>query len=123
MPRERRIYDISASLCRSLPVWPGADRFSLTWLKTLRDDGVNESAISLNSHTGTHLDTPRHFIEGGRGLDGIPIERLVGPAFVLEFDGTGDVDAETRSGLEWDIGADEIPPTPRVMTWQEVDPQ
>ncbi|MHC4786954.1 MAG: right-handed parallel beta-helix repeat-containing protein, partial [Planctomycetota bacterium] len=36
---------------------------------------------------------------------------------------TGDVDAETRSGLEWDIGADEIPPTPRVMTWQEVDPQ
>jgi hypothetical protein len=36
---------------------------------------------------------------------------------------TGDVDAETRSGLEWDIGADEIPPTPRVMIWQEVDPQ
>ncbi len=94
MPRGRRIYDISAPLCRSLPVWPGADRFSLTWLKTLRDDGVNESAISLNSHTGTHLDTPRHFIEGGRGLDGIPIQRLVGAAFVLEFDGAGDVDAE-----------------------------
>jgi hypothetical protein len=36
---------------------------------------------------------------------------------------TDDVDAETRSGLEWDIGADEIPPTPRVLTWQEVDPQ
>jgi hypothetical protein len=36
---------------------------------------------------------------------------------------TGDVDAEVRSGLEWDIGADEIPPTPRVMIWQEVDPQ
>jgi hypothetical protein len=36
---------------------------------------------------------------------------------------TGDVDAETRSGLEWDIGAYQIPPTPRVLTWQEVDPQ
>jgi hypothetical protein len=36
---------------------------------------------------------------------------------------TDDVDTETRSGLEWDIGADEIPPTPRVMIWQEVDPQ
>jgi hypothetical protein len=35
---------------------------------------------------------------------------------------TTDVDAETRSGLEWDIGADEIPPTPRVLTWQEVEP-
>jgi hypothetical protein len=35
---------------------------------------------------------------------------------------TDDVDAEQRTGLEWDIGADEIPPTPRVMTWQEVEP-
>jgi hypothetical protein len=35
---------------------------------------------------------------------------------------TDDVDAEQRSGMEWDIGADEIPPTPRVLTWQEVEP-
>ncbi|MHC4101605.1 MAG: hypothetical protein ACYS15_08190 [Planctomycetota bacterium] len=32
-----------------------------------------------------------------------------------------DIDGEMRSG-SWDIGADEIPPTPTLLTWQEVEP-
>ena len=36
---------------------------------------------------------------------------------------TDDFDGEPRPNGAFDIGADEIPPTPRVLTWQEVDPQ
>lgn len=37
----------------------------------------------MGSHTGTHLDAPRHFIRGGKGLDDMPLEATVGPARVI----------------------------------------
>jgi arylformamidase len=39
----------------------------------------------LGSHTGTHIDAPRHFISGGTTVDKIPLEQLVGPASVLDL--------------------------------------
>jgi arylformamidase len=41
--------------------------------------------IVLGTHTGTHIDAPRHFIPGGITVDQIPLEQLVGPASVLDF--------------------------------------
>lgn len=35
-------------------------------------------------HGGTHLDAPRHFSAGGQTADAIPLERLVGPAVVVD---------------------------------------
>lgn len=35
-------------------------------------------------HGGTHLDAPVHFAESGQAADEIPLERLVGPAVVLD---------------------------------------
>ena len=36
--------------------------------------------MSLGLHTGTHVDAPRHFVEGGAGADALPLEVLCGPA-------------------------------------------
>lgn len=35
-------------------------------------------------HGGTHLDAPRHFAEGRQAADEVPLERLIGPAWVLD---------------------------------------
>ncbi|MFM8284331.1 MAG: cyclase family protein [Planctomycetaceae bacterium] len=35
-------------------------------------------------HGGTHLDAPRHFSATGQTADAIPLERLVGPAVVVD---------------------------------------
>lgn len=35
-------------------------------------------------HGGTHLDAPRHFSATGQTADAIPLERLVGPAVVID---------------------------------------
>src|SRR3954465_1569918 len=42
--------------------------------------------LELGEHTGTHLDAPIHWITGRAGHDvaGIPVERLVGPAVVVD---------------------------------------
>jgi kynurenine formamidase len=35
-------------------------------------------------HGGTHVDAPIHFREGGQSLEQIPLERLLGPAVVVD---------------------------------------
>lgn len=40
--------------------------------------------IATAEHGGTHLDAPIHFARDGEAVDAIPVERLVGPAVVLD---------------------------------------
>jgi arylformamidase len=83
----QRIYDISLPVITNMPVWPGSQKFSLTWVKKEETDGVNESHISLNSHTGTHIDMPYHFMESGKRVGDILLNRLMGKAAVVEHFG------------------------------------
>lgn len=42
------------------------------------------STITMGSHTATHIDAPRHALEGAAGIEAYPLERFVGPARVLD---------------------------------------
>ncbi|MCC6790588.1 MAG: cyclase family protein [Thermomicrobiales bacterium] len=42
--------------------------------------------ISIPSHCGTHVDPPRHYIDGGAAMDQIPLERWIGPCQVIEIE-------------------------------------
>jgi arylformamidase len=44
---------------------------------------ANVSFLHLGAHTGTHVDAPAHFIEGGERIASLPLEVLVGPARVV----------------------------------------
>jgi arylformamidase len=52
---------------------------------TLAKDGVNLSELCLGSHTGTHVDAPSHFIQGGKGIDRLDLQRFIGPAWVADL--------------------------------------
>lgn len=52
---------------------------------TLRKDHVNLSELCLGSHTGTHIDAPRHFITGAKGIDQVDLDRFIGPAWVADL--------------------------------------
>lgn len=84
---EREIFDISRPLSSHLPVWPGDSRFKLEYIRNNTEHGVNVSQISFNVHTGTHIDTPYHFLPDGKRLMDVPLSCLIGEAFVLEYYG------------------------------------
>lgn len=46
--------------------------------------------IVLGTHTGTHIDAPRHFIPGGETVETIALERLNGPATVVDLSDAAD---------------------------------
>jgi arylformamidase len=47
---------------------------------------ANVSNLCLGAHTGTHVDAPNHFIDGTRRVEDLDIEKLIGPARVVELD-------------------------------------
>jgi len=82
------IYDVTVPIAEGMPVWPGDAGVEIEWLAhTDRGDLLNLSRLSLGSHTGTHVDAPRHFVPHGLTVDLLPLELLVGPAFVAEVTG------------------------------------
>jgi len=56
-------------------------------VKTVERDGWNARTLHLYSHAGTHMDAPAHFAVGPETIDQIPLDRCMGPAWVLNLDG------------------------------------
>jgi arylformamidase len=81
-----RIYDVSLPISSDGLVFPGDPEIHVSaHLSLARGDPANVSALALGSHTGTHIDAPRHFLRDGAPVDAIPLERLIGPALVLDI--------------------------------------
>ncbi|HYY92206.1 MAG TPA: cyclase family protein [Candidatus Dormibacteraeota bacterium] len=68
-----------------MPIYPGDPSPSFDAYATLAKDGVNLTRLVMGSHTGTHLDAPKHFIQGGIGIDEIPPNKLAGEAYVADL--------------------------------------
>ena len=87
-----KIYDISQEVfsCKVFPGDPAPQRQVLSSMET--GALYNLTAISMCAHNGTHVDAPFHFIKDGNTVDAIPLEAVVGMAYVAEHHGivTGD---------------------------------
>lgn len=92
------IIDISIPISPSMVVWPGAPKTEFSWRRSLqRGDTSNNSNLSMNCHSGTHIDAPLHFIKNGKTTEGIALGTLVGKAFVADL---SDKDEIRLSDLE-----------------------
>ena len=80
-------YDISVPLKQGMnyfptdPVPPRIYRYHDTELGAK----VTMSMLEIISHTGTHIDTPLHFIPGGSTVSDMPLDATIGPCRVIEI--------------------------------------
>lgn len=80
-----KIYDVTIPLSPSMHVYPGDPAVSIEQTHRIADgDAANVSRLNFGTHTGTHVDAPRHFIDGAMTVDDIPLDLLLGPARVVE---------------------------------------
>lgn len=90
-----KIIDITLLLSDALPIWPGSIGFQLSWQKKIKDGNQsNNSYFSSDSHIGTHIDAPYHFITGGDTIDMIQLEKIIGPCHVIELNGCDEIGSE-----------------------------
>lgn len=81
-----KIYDISLTIHNGMAVWPGDPQVSLERISKIEDgQTANISRLELSVHTGTHLDAPRHFIQGAKTIETLPLDILIGPVQVVEL--------------------------------------
>jgi arylformamidase len=84
-----RLIDVSLPISAGLTVWPGDPAISVEPAKRIaRGDSSNVSLLSFGNHTGTHVDPPSHFIEGGKSIDRLDPTAFMGPAWVIELPDT-----------------------------------
>ncbi len=77
--------------------WPTAQPYELEVVAAgMTEDGYYFGANNFCAaeHSGTHLDAPIHFSEGKHTTDQIPLERLVGPAVVVDVSEAAVSDAD-----------------------------
>jgi arylformamidase len=83
---ERRIWDVSMPVRHGGLVYPGNPPISITPVQSIAaGNTANVSRIDLGSHTATHVDAPLHFMDGGAGVDELPLDVLIGPARLIAF--------------------------------------
>jgi arylformamidase len=104
--------DLTHELHNGMPIYPGDPSPSFVSYATLQQDGVNLMKLSMGSHTGTHIDAPRHFISDGVGIDEIPPTKLIGEAYVVDLSrkpiGSGITAQDLRTALESKVTKDDI---------------
>lgn len=116
--------DISVPLRNDMPVFTGDPPFHIGRVKTLAGGDVcNLSTMQLGAHSGTHVDAPIHFLEGGSGAEHVPLDALMGPAWVVDASTAG------RTITAQDLERCAIPAgetrlllrTPAVRLWDRPD--
>lgn len=91
--------DVSVDISDELPVWPGSPAIRFEHSLALdAGDIANDTTLNFSVHTGTHIDAPLHFLSDGKSVDQIPLDTLIGSAYVAEV--PNDVDTITVAVLE-----------------------
>ena len=99
MPRWKtlsEIIDISVPLLPQMPVWPGSTGVRIVPIKRMATgDTKNLSRLECDVHTGTHVDAPWHFLENGSTVEQLPLDVMMGEAFVAYLPEVDTITAET----------------------------
>jgi len=81
-----KFWDISVSISRDLPVWPGDPKAIVERVNKIEEGkNANVSRLDIGCHTGTHVDAPFHFISGAATIESLPLDVLVGPTQVIQI--------------------------------------
>lgn len=79
------IIDISVPIRPGMVTYPGDPTVVLDRVRSIAaGDGYNLSRLDLGVHTGTHVDAPLHFVEGGESVEALRLDVLIGRAVVVD---------------------------------------
>src|SRR5918994_1554307 len=109
-----KFYDLSNPISQDMPVYPGEPKPEFQPIFSIGKDKVNVTRLVMSSHTGTHIDAPKHFIPTSTAdaVNDIPLESLIGECVVLDMSkrdagyGITDSDLDEYSGMIKENGGD-----------------
>jgi arylformamidase len=122
MPRAPRLVDVSVLLAPGLASYPGNPEFEIAPVKRIAaGDSSNNSRLVMGTHTGTHVDAPKHFFDDRPGVDALALELLIGRARVLDLPHRGGITEQhlAEAGLREDLRL--LLRTPNSALWNSTN--
>jgi arylformamidase len=113
--------DISVPISPGMISFPGDPVVLMDRPIAIADGALcNVSRLDFGVHSGTHVDAPVHFMEGAPGVEGMAIESLVGPAWVVDATNqVGNIDIGDLDALDIPAGARRVLfKTPNSRLWE-----
>ena len=118
------LIDISVPIREHMPIYDRNPGVHLECVMAMADgESANVSRLEIGVHTGTHIDAPRHFIDGAAGADEVPLEPMVGRVYVADataLDGPIDAASLERCGIP-DDAERVLLKTPNGRLWARED--
>ncbi|MFD2257066.1 cyclase family protein [Luteolibacter algae] len=71
----------------TMPLTAGMRGVSYEEARSIEKDGWNARTLHIYSHAGTHMDAQTHFGAGEETIDLLPLDRCIGPAWVVRLPG------------------------------------
>ncbi|TFL18554.1 cyclase family protein [Jannaschia formosa] len=79
------VRDLTHPYGPDFPTFFGEPGISMEQVFNFADNGFNLFNLSINEHTGTHIDAPLHFSANGDSVDQIPVGNLIVPLCVVDI--------------------------------------
>lgn len=104
------IHDISMGIREGMVVWKNKDtkKPKVEVTSTIKKNIANESRFHLDSHTGTHVDAPFHFLQNGEKIDAISVEKFLGECVVVDLTNIKNRGVEKRDLIKAKIRKEDI---------------
>ena len=98
--RVPRVFDLAHTLYDGAPVYPGDPKVRVRALRSLDADGVHLETLHLGTHSGTHVDAPRHMLHIDRGaITDYRPDHFVGPCVIADLRAKRDDDEISAADL------------------------
>lgn len=79
-----KMFDLNVTLSEDMDIYPGDPTFRAAPFARFEQNGYNLMNLTMGSHTGTHIDLPRHFLRDGYCIVDVPPERFAAPAVFVD---------------------------------------
>ena len=80
-----KVEDLTHTYDADFPTYFGTPGISMEQNYNFAEHGLNLMTLTVNEHTGTHVDAPLHFSADGASVDEIPLSNLVAPVCVIDI--------------------------------------
>src|SRR5215211_3389476 len=95
-----RVVDLSHTWGPDFPMYPGAQQPDIQVIVTIAENGFFKNQLTLDEHTGTHMDAPAHFAETGATADQLPVENFIAPLVVVDVSERTASDPDTQGTVD-----------------------
>jgi kynurenine formamidase len=89
------VADLTHELHHDFPTYFGKPGITMSQVFNFTDNGFNLFELTLNEHTGTHIDAPLHFSADGQSVAEIPVENLVVALAIVDIRARAAEDPDT----------------------------